>query len=221
MDIMQAIKERHSVREYTDKRIEGHVEEELRRCISECNESSGLHIQLTLNEPKAFSGMLAHYGSIKNVKSYIALVGPKGSQEKCGYYGEKVVLCAQQLGLNTCWIALTYSKSKSVCDIKPGEKLICVIALGYGATQGVPHKSKDISKVCNTDCEMPTWFRNGMEAALLAPTAMNHQRFVFTLKDNEVTAKALPGSCTKIDLGIAKCHFEIGAGREGQIWNSR
>ncbi len=41
------------------------------------------------------------------------------------------------------------------------EELICVLALGYGATQGVPHKSKAMSELCNLEDDMPEWFRKG------------------------------------------------------------
>ena len=66
---------------------------------------------------------------------------------------------------------------------------------------------------------MPVWFKKGMEAALLAPTAMNQQKFHFTLDGNVVTAKAGLGFYTKLDLGIVKCHFEIGAQGGDWKWN--
>jgi hypothetical protein len=46
------------------------------------------------------------------VQNYIALIGKKSSslEEQAGYYGEQLVLTAQQLGLNTCWVAMTVSK---------------------------------------------------------------------------------------------------------------
>ena len=56
----------------------------------------------------------------------------------------------------------------------------------------------------------------GGEAALLAPTAMNQQKFFFTLAGERVLAKAGTGFYTRMDLGIVKYHFEIGAG-EGEI----
>ena len=93
-------------------------------------------MQLILNEPKAFSGLMAHYGKFSGVKNYIALIGKKGNDldEKCGYYGEKIVLKVQQLGLNTCWVAMTYSKVKTGFKINNGEKLCVVIVVGYGLT---------------------------------------------------------------------------------------
>lgn len=215
MDFMEAIRERHSVRSYNEKMIEGNVKAELLSYIAECNKESGLHMQLVTNEPRAFEGFLAHYGKFSGVRNYIAMVGKKeaGLDEKCGYYGEKVVLKAQQLGLNTCWVALTYSKAKAAFQVDSGEKLCLVIAMGYGNTNGTEHKIKQPKEVMKADGPVPEWFQKGIEAALLAPTAMNQQKFCFTLKDHSVTAKAGTGFYTKVDLGIAKCHFEIGAGK--------
>lgn len=220
MSMRKIMEERHSVRSYEDKAIEGEVKEELLSFINRCNEKSGLHIQLITDEPQAFSGFMAHYGKFSGVKNYLALVGRKGPdlEEKCGYFGESIVLKAQQLGLNTCWAAQTYSKVKGAYQAAPGEKLCCVIAIGYGTTQGVPHKVKPIEALCRVEGRMPEWFQRGMEAAQLAPTALNQQKFMFTLKENWVSAKAGIGFYTKIDLGIAKYHFEIEAGRSGWKW---
>lgn len=214
MDISEAIKERHSVRAYTDKKIEGEVLFALENKIAEINGESGLNVQLVLTEEKAFGGRMAHYGKFSGVKNYIAMVGKKGADlsEKVGYYGQKLVLFAQTLGLNTCWVALTYKKVKTAYKIEEGEKLALVIAIGYGATQGVPHKSKSINAVSNAGEDSPEWFVNGVKAALLAPTATNQQKFFFTLKDGEVTAKPGLGFYAKVDLGIVKYHFELGSG---------
>lgn len=223
MELLEAMEQRHSVRTYTDKKIEGAVKDELLQMIDKCNKESGLHMQLVLDEPQAFDGFMAHYGKFSGVKNYIAVIGKKSDslEELCGYYGEKIVLHAQKLGLNTCWVALTYSKVKSAFTILPGEKLCLVIAIGYGKTQGVPHKSKEIESVCKVNGDMPDWFRKGMEAALLAPTAMNQQKFQFTLDGKKVAVKAGLGFYSKVDLGIVKYHFEIGAGIENFTWECR
>lgn len=220
MERIEAIKNRHSVRDYTDRKIEGEVLIELRSEIDSCNKESGLHIQLVTDEPDAFSGFMARYGKFNNVKNYIALIGKKDAclDEKIGYYGEHLALKAQQLGLNTCWVAMTFSKGKSKCEVGKGEKLVCVLSLGYGKTQGVPHKSKPLEMLCMVEGDMPDWFRRGMDAALLAPTAMNQQKFMITLENGKVSAKATGGFYSKVDLGIAKCHFEVGAGTDNFMW---
>lgn len=221
MDIFETMKTRHSVRTYNNRKIESDVAKELQMLIDQCNKDSGLHIQLCLDEPNAFDGFMAHYGKFNNVRNYIALIGKKAKDldEKIGYYGEKIVLKATELGLGTCWVAMTYSKSKCGATIDKGEKLVCVISLGYFDKDGVPHKTKSIEELSRSNGNMPDWFRSGMKAAQLAPTAMNQQKFLFILDGDKVTAKASRGFYTKLDLGIVKCHFELGAGTENFKWS--
>lgn len=220
MDLLEAIKTRHSVRSYTDKKIDNDIKVELQKLIDKCNAEGDLNIQLYTDEPNAFSGFMSHYGKFRNVQNYIALIGKKGEdlQEKCGYYGEKIVLKATQLGLNTCWVALSYSKSKANSQINKGEKLCCVISLGYGETSGVGRRTKSIEELSSVKGEMPNWFKKGMETVQLAPTANNQQKFLITLDGNTVEAKALRGFYTKLDLGIVKYHFEVGADTNEWKW---
>lgn len=220
MDIFEAMENRHSVRRYTDRKIEGEVLKDLQAEISVCNSESDLKIQLIPDEPDAFGGLMAHYGKFTGVKNYIALIGKKGADldEKLGYYGERIVLKAAMLGLDTCWVALTFSRRKNKSSIASGEKLVCVIALGYGETRGVPHKNKPMEALYEVAGEMPSWFRSGMEAALLAPTAMNQQKFLLTLSGNTVEAQSTGGFYSKVDLGIVKYHFELGAGKDNFRW---
>lgn len=221
MNLIEAISTRHSVRNYTDEVIKGEVEKELSLIIDECNKLSGLNIQLCLNEPQAFSGIMAKYGNFKNVSNYIALVGKKTDDlpQLCGYYGEKIVLKATQLGLNTCWVAATYSKHKTIAKVNDGENLLLVISLGYGVNNGTARKTKTIEQLSRVKgTHTPEWFINGMKAVQLAPTAINQQKFIFELDGNTVKAISLKGPFSKVDLGIAKCHFEIGANSSSWKW---
>lgn len=220
MTVDEAIMERHAVRSYTDKKIGEDIKAELTKFIEACNIESSLNIQLVTDEPKAFDSLMAHYGKFSGVKNYIALIGKKSPdlEEKCGYYGEKVAVYAQTLGLNTCWVALTYSKIKDAFKINWGEKLLMVISLGYGETQGIPHKSKSMEQVSNAVLNSPQWFKKGVEFALLAPTTMNQQKFRLELNDSKVSAKSGSGFYVKTDLGIVKYHFEVGAGIDNFEW---
>ena len=211
MDILEIMKERHSVRQYKNQTIESSKREVINALIKDVNAESKLSIQAFYDEPQCFNSFMAHYGKFENVKNYIAIVGNKNEQEKAGYYGEKLVLKCQELGLNTCWVAMTHGKSKA--EIKKGQKLLIIISLGYGKTQGVSHKSKPISELGKAD-QSTEWFDKGMEAVSLAPTAVNQQKFLFELINGKVTAKNLGGFYSKIDLGIAKYHFEVVTGHE-------
>jgi hypothetical protein len=216
MDILEIMKERHSVRAYTEKKIEGEILEKLQNKLEEFNKESGLNMQLILNEPKAFDSFMAHYGKFEGVKNYIAIIGNKDSSlaEKAGYYGEQLVLFAQSLGLNTCWVALTFKKIKDAYKINKNEKMQLVIAIGYGFTQGVTHKIKTFEQVTNIKGEAPQWFIDGVNAALLAPTAVNQQKFKIHYNDGKVKITASKWPYANVDLGIVKCHFEIGSGRK-------
>ena len=227
MTIQEAIEARHSVRVYKEQPLAAEVVKALEEKITELNREGHLHMQLILNEPKAFQGTLAKYGKFRGVNNYIVMAGKKADdlEERIGYYGEQLVLMAQTLGLNTCWVGLSYSKVPGTYVLEDGEKIACYIAVGYGETQGVGHKVKTVEQVSNASDTTPSWFKKGVEAALLAPTAVNQQKFSFEyvgMKDGHHQVRAKKGfsmiGYTKTDLGIAKCHFEVGAGKENFEW---
>jgi len=218
MDIKEAILARHSVRQYKDTPIPEDLRERLEELVGECNAKSGLHMQLVLDDPECFDTFLAHYGKFRNARNYIALVGEKSLpdlEELCGYYGQKMVLEAQMMGLNTCWVAGTYGKGKCKAEKADGEKLVCVIAIGYGETQGKKRRTKSMEKLCSVPREeMPVWFRNGVKAAMMAPTAVNQQKFRIDLEEDQAVITAGRGPMTKIDLGIVKYNFEAASGHK-------
>jgi len=225
MELLEAIKARHSVRRYLDRPIETIKVEAIREAIGRINTESGLNAQLVLDEPKAFSGMfITTYGQFSGVRNYIVLAAPKGKDwdEKVGYYGEELVLLAQTLGLNTCWVGLTYKKIPEAYTLRPGDIIHCVISMGYGENQGRQHPLRPIEKFYESKAgDVPQWFIAGVGAALLAPTAVNQQKFRFILKTgNVVEARPLFSMVgyTMVDLGIAKYHFELGAGKDSFVW---
>lgn len=222
MALLEAIKSRHSVRHYISKPLPTEVVDALQAKIAECNKEGNLHIQLVLNEKKGFSGIMA-YGSFSGVENYIVMAGEKSADldERVGYYGEKLVLLAEQLGLGTCWAGLSYRKVKGTYDLKGGEKIACMISLGYHNDPGRNLRKKSPAQLSNVSSDTPEWFLRGVEAACLAPTAVNQQKFSFEfIAPDKVRADrgfSLIGY-TQMDLGIAKLHFEIGAGKENFRW---
>jgi nitroreductase len=214
MDIMKAIETRHSVRQYKDIPIEQKKRDELNDLCREINGKSGLNIQIIYDEPRCFDSIMAHYGKFTGVKNYIAIVGKKEKSldEKAGYYGEALVLKAQELGLNTCWVAMTHGKSKAT--VAKGEKLVIIIALGYGENSGTAHKSKPVEQLVKCAENTPEWFMTGAKAAMLAPTAVNQQKFLIELDGDCAKITAPAGILTRLDLGIVKYHFEVASGHK-------
>lgn len=223
MTILEAIKARHSVRKYLDKPLEAPAAEALNAEIQKCNAESGLNIQLVLEEPKAFASGMWKYGQFSGVRNYFVMAGPKGkeAEEKIGYYGERLVLLAQTLGLSSCWVGLTYKKIPGAFTLREGDTVHCVIALGYGITPGVQHPLKPVDNFYECEGTAPQWFLDGMQAVMLAPTAINQQKFRFILHEGGIVeARTLfsMAGYTNIDLGIVKYHFETGAGRDNFRW---
>jgi len=242
MDLRAAIEARHSVRKYTDQPIVGTVAEELQAFVDECNAESGLALQLILDESKTGSGILGRI-AFKGARNCLALSGPDGDDldERCGYYGQRVVLRAVQLGLGTCWFG--GGRKKALMAAESGQRRVMIVTLGYPADPGKPHRSRPLAELYRvedtTARAAPDWFMNGVRAAQLAPTARNQQKFCFTLLADPETASAASSSAATVDaagavaqvkaetsgglfagvnLGIVKYHFEVGAGRDSFAW---
>ncbi|MBR1631881.1 MAG: nitroreductase [Paludibacteraceae bacterium] len=230
MTLQEAIEARHSVRRYQDRPIEDDKIDVILSHIEQYNKESGLHIQFVRNEPKAFSTGIFKYGQFEGVNNYLVLVAPRGQQYDIpvGYYGQRLVLLMQTLGLNTCWVALTFKNIKDAYELRQGEQLRLVIACGYGQNQGTPHPQKKPLEDFFTDkrqrdatLPVPDWFMRGMRAALLAPTAVNQQKFMFHLMDDNqvwVRSRFTPFGNALYDLGIVRCNFETAAGADLFTW---
>ena len=224
-ELEQAVRGRHAVRQYTDEPISAEDRAALEREVAACNELGNLHMALVWDEPEAFDSALAHYGKFTGVRNYLVVAGApaRDLERSAGYWGERFVLTAQRLGLNTCWVALTFKRRYVRAHLAKGDQMVLVVAFGHGATQGVQHKSKATADVCSP-ADGPEWFRRGVEWALLAPTAVDQQKFRIELTEGTDGAKPqaavrdLGGSYSKVDQGIVSLHFELGAGADNFVW---
>ena len=221
MTIMDIIRARHSVREYDGRAPEGEALVALQRAVDECARESGLDIQLVMNNPEAFQ-VVARFGLVHGAIANIAFVTKDDSHdEQIGYWGQRIVLTAQEAGLNTCWVALC-SRRKNKAVRTQGEKVRLVIAVGYGKDQGSPRKTKSAAELSTVECaSAPAWFETALEAAQLAPTAMNNQNFHITLREDArtVLAEAPKGGWNTVDLGIVKRNFEEAANEQTTDWH--
>ena len=221
-ELLAAVPLRHSVRSYDGNALSAEHRAALEARIAEINEAVGLHIQL-VPENGTYNSLPCKACGLRGISDVIALVGPDTPDldRTCGYWGEELVLLAQALGLNTCWTGI-YRRKHVAAAVAPGEKVSIIIAVGYGTHAGKPHKGKSFNDVANVsavlaagagEAAVPQWFVDGVECALLAPTAMNQQKFTFTLAaDGQVRAEAPKGSYTQTDLGIVEYHFELASG---------
>lgn len=228
MELIDAIQIRCSRRSYIEEPISDKKVKLLNELIDKVNIEGDLHLQLILNNGAAFQGIRKSYGLFSGVQNYIALVGKddKFLREKIGYYGERVVLEATRLELGTCWVGGTFDRKSCACKIEQGETFIAVIAIGNILPEHTlkekiilkvtRRKSKTVSELYEADCDVPEWFKTGMDAVQKAPSAMNGQPVKFHYKNSIVTAETGNNDYKEIDLGIAKLHFEIGS--KGGKW---
>lgn len=217
MDYLQLMRERHSVRQYLDKPLTTEQVEKLRSMIAEMNEKTGLHMQLMLGSEGVYGNLLSKVIGWKNVPCYVAFIGKDTpeNQELCGYYGEQLVLEAQGMGLNSCWAGMVKASAvTAAADVDAGEKLIVTLAIGYGANQGRERGGKKLNQVTDSGKSYPDWFVTGVGYALLAPTAINQQKFVFDLDadGNAFVKIGGKGPFVHVDLGIVRYQFELASG---------
>lgn len=225
MITVETIRERHSVREYDGKPLARVEFDALGAVVRECARESSLDIQLVGDNPEVFN-VIARFGLIRGCRTHVAFVvddaktGDVAADEALGYWGQRIVLAAQDMGLNTCWCALC-SRKKSRAVVAPGKKVRLVIAVGHGKTQGFSRKTKSVEALSSVECaKAPAWFAAAMEAAQLAPTAMNNQNFKITLLSDGKTVRidAPQSGLNVIDEGIVRCNFEIAANEAGADW---
>ena len=215
MNETDAIRQRHSVRQYKPDRIEDDKVALIKAKIHELNAEGNLHLQFIEDADKTYNKLFNKVAGLGSAPSVIACVGKDtpGLDQRVGYYGEKLVLYAQTLGLNTCWTG-TFNRKNITADISEGERLVISIAIGYGKEPGKAHKSKSIDQLTESKGQTPEWFNKGVEMALLAPTAINQQKFLIKLNpDESVEFIDKGGVLSQVDIGIVKCHFEIGSGK--------
>lgn len=250
MITVETIRERHSVREYDGKPLSRAEFNALIAVVEECARESGLDIQLVGDNPEVFNviarfglirgchthvafvvddakarGATSGANAAANGATEADCVEMRGARrtavdEAIGYWGQKIVLAAQDMGLNTCWCALC-SRKKSRAVVAPGKKIRLIIAVGHGKTQGFSRKTKSVEALSSVECaKAPAWFAAAMEAAQLAPTAMNNQNFKITLLSDGKTVRidAPQSGLNVIDEGIVRCNFEIAANEAGADW---
>ncbi|MCR4587822.1 MAG: nitroreductase family protein [Lachnospiraceae bacterium] len=212
----EAILQRHSVRNYENRPIEKEKVRLIEDKIKELNEMGNLKLTFVEDAGKTYNKLFNRVSGLGSAPSVIACIGKDAADldKRIGYYGEKLVLYLQMLGLNTCWTG-TFNKKTIDVTVKEDERLVIAIAVGYGKDQGKARKTKTADQVVSGKEEQPEWFKNGVEMALLAPTAINQQKFTICLnEDDTVDFIDNGGVLSQVDIGIVKCHFEIGAGKE-------
>jgi len=225
-----AIENRISRRKFEREPVTTKEMEKITSLINELNEVSGLSMVFMEDGSGAFQKLRKSYGLFSNVRSVILMKGKKEDKdlkEKIGYYGEVLVLDMTDSGLGTCWVGGTFDKDELTVD--DSEELACVVLTGKVAAPSVKEKMvrsishrkvKSMEERIVSDQPLPQWVQDGMKAVLLAPSAKNTQKAIFKYENNILSAQIADDyPMDLIDLGIAKKHFELGAGGNFELGN--
>jgi len=180
-----------------------------------------------------FFGIVGAYGRVSGAPSALAFVAADGEAHyHCGYTGEGVVLEAAARGLDTCWVGGAFSRPcvAGLVDLAPGDSVLAVSPVGHALERipgreklvfgaGKPKHRRALEEIAPGRQAWPAWARAGVEAARIAPSAMNRQPWRFAFEDGAVRVWAAGTPASKImlrlDCGIAMLHFELAARAEG------
>lgn len=222
MNTLEAMAERHTVRQYTDQKIPAEIIRRLTVKLDKSNEKHNLNMRLVTENTAAY-GLSMKLMQAKGIRNYIVLSGKNkpGVEEKLGYCGAEIMLYAQTLGLNSWWVGGTYRKRKvkKYAGVSKAEKMTGILVIGYGALENPPHTSKRADEISRYHGEAPEWFIKGVETVLLAPTALNKQAFRIIGDESKVAMTYQKGMFSGANLGIGKYYFEVGAGKQNFEWD--
>ncbi len=181
---------------------------------------------------QVFKGAIGHYGKIKGATAVIAFIGDNSDfhiQEKVGYTGEGIILEATSLRLGTCWVGGFFRPEVAalLAKIKKNEKVFAVTPIGFASEKisleekimtgfGKTHKRKPLNELVKglEEKQWPEWIKRALEAARLAPSAVNRQPWRFYVDNESITIsvdnlKDTYNIPKRLDCGIAMLHIEI------------
>ncbi|MDE6117882.1 MAG: nitroreductase family protein [Duncaniella sp.] len=228
MNIIEAIKERRSVRSFNGAPLSETEKEKLTNAIKEVTDLFGGKVTIRLKEFDMKDGYKpSTYGMIKGATDFFLL--GIGSDEaaalSAGFCFEQVVLKAWQLGLGTCWIAATFKGSEFDVGQKwpDGEKLTVICPVGVPSKQSMMEKITRLSlgsknrkpfdelffdRNFKTPLSPESRFGLSLQMLRLAPSSTNSQPWRVLVDGDIVHFYYKPKSeASVLDCGIGMCHF--------------
>jgi len=237
------IEKRRSRRRFEPKPVEPNLLTQIRRTCIEFRPFPNARAVLVTESPdKVFKGAIGPYGKIKGAPAFIAFIGNIEShyvQEQVGYTGEGVILEAEALHLATCWVAGFFRPevAASLAGTSKSERVLAVTPIGYATKRksveeelmtgfGLTHRRRPLSGLVTglEESEWPQWIRTTLEAARLAPSAVNRQPWKFHVEPDSITVSVNRlgrefGLSKRLCCGIAMLHIEVATlnyGRRGK-----
>ena len=230
-----AIPLRRSRRRYDSIELEPDQLARLRTVCGEFRPFPQARAELVTESPdRIFRGAIGPYGKIKGATALAAFIGSMDDpyvQEKVGYLGEGIILEATAMGLATCWVGGFFRPkvAASVVGIGRNEKVLAVTPVGRAVENvtreeiimtgfGLNHRRKPLAELTAglSPSDWPQWVKPSLEAARIAPSAINRQPWRFHVESNGITVSVdnprfTFGVSKRLDCGIAMLHIEVAA----------
>ncbi|MEZ3549839.1 MAG: hypothetical protein K1W02_03800 [Muribaculaceae bacterium] len=229
---LRLLESRHSVRSFTENKIDANIANKLRAEISMTNShEQGMRFQLVLDDAAPFKGYGRSYGIFENARNYLAAVvdvATPDAYERAGYFAERFVVKAISLGLGTCFVGGTFDTAKAKVQVRAGERILFLVAIGMPSEKERPvaavmrmiaHRKKmtysdffipssDIDKAS----KIYPFIIAGLKAVACAPSALNRRPVRIHIKQEESSSELCAfvkedDRRMLIDLGIAKYNF--------------
>ncbi|PJM79214.1 nitroreductase family protein [Bifidobacterium scaligerum] len=246
--LIDAINIRTAVRAYDNEPIDDDTARQLEMTLQPLNLIADLNIQLVRDQPKVFAEANAsgHLTNAANYLAIVGPKNDDEAKERAGFYAERAVLAATLRGLGTLWVAGSWDRAEAArhCRVTGAQELYLGVVIGHPENH-LEYQAKSYEELVEAQRThrstktfeqftagmqqderdaAPAWFKSGVEAAMKAPSAMNRQPVLFTYNAADDTAAAHidPAAGDEHwalnDLGIAKLHFQIGAGQGQWAW---
>ena len=173
--VTDLIKTRFSCRAYLERPIEQERQQLLMGCMSPpqtgpLGTTARFELVAATDQDRTALKGLGTYGFIKgNTGFIVGAVGPaQKSLEDFGYLMERIVLCATDLGLGTCWLGGSFTRSSfaeriSATDV---EEVPAVVSIGYIAAR--TGRGEVIRQIADSAHRFP-WERIFFEGEFGAP----------------------------------------------------
>lgn len=243
---IEIMRKRGSCRSFARQAINPEIAAKLNAFIDEVNkEAASLGIRYQLVDRLSDAGKpiekLGTYGVISGAQTFIAGIVPKSDANavQFGYWFEKIVLCATELGLATCWLGGSFNRADFGRKVKLSEQefIPIVSPVGYAAEKRsvmenlVRSMAKSSTRLhfsnlfltqdgqAQLSPEAAGQWAVPLEMVQLGPSASNKQpwRVIRTDAGFEFYLARTSGYASlgfdmqMNDIGIAMCHFELAA----------
>ncbi|MDE6461064.1 MAG: nitroreductase family protein [Paramuribaculum sp.] len=228
MNIIEAMKERRSVRTFDGLGLSKEQSSELEKAIERSDSPFGGSVTIKLKKFDLKEGYRpSTYGMIRGAEDFflLGIGGDEASALSAGYRFEQVVLKAWQMGLGTCWIAATFKGSdfdrglelpegeelKVICPVGTAEKPSIkekLTRLTLGSKNRKPFNDLFFYENFNTAVPDDNKFREALEMLRIAPSSTNSQPWRVLVEGDTVHFYYKPKSpASVLDCGIGICQF--------------